>query len=318
MSIFITGIESFLGKFLVKSLIKRKFVFSGIDLLAKSDFAKKYDINDHNLKNVIPDDCKSIIHLAAISSSKDFKTDVQKAYATNINGTINIVKAAIEKNVKQIIFASTEWVYGEDKSGRKNESSHIYFENLGSEYALSKAICENILKYYCSLNNINCTILRFGITYGPRQNKNNWSAVESILYDLFLGNTKITIGSKKTARKFIYAEDVSEGIIASMDMKGVKILNLSGDKLITLNEIIETGCKILNIKCKILEKDSNNFNVRDVDNNLVKNLTEWTPKYDFYSGVKNTIQSFKKLDKNIKLSTYKTPGSSRMDHAAND
>ena len=38
MSIFITGIESFLGKFLVKSLIKRKFVFSGIDLLAKSDF----------------------------------------------------------------------------------------------------------------------------------------------------------------------------------------------------------------------------------------------------------------------------------------
>ena len=109
----------------------------------------------------------------------------------------------IIENVKQIIFASTEWVYGEDKSGQKNESSHIYFENLGSEYALSKAICENILKYYCLLNNINCTILRFGITYGPRQNKDNWSAVESILYDLFLGNTKITIGSKKTARKFI-------------------------------------------------------------------------------------------------------------------
>ena len=39
------------------------------------------------------------------------------------------------------------------------------------------------------------------------------------------------------------------------------------------------------------------FIIMPANLNLVKNLTEWTPKYDFYSGVKNTIQSFKSLIK---------------------
>ena len=293
MKIFITGIESFLGSFLVKYLKKQNINFSGIDLVKKNKFTKKFNINDKNLGKIIPNKCDVVIHLAAVSSSNDFKINAEKAFNINVNGTINVIKSAIKKNVKQIIFASSEWVYGETKTGKKDEKSFINYENLGSEYGLSKIICENILKYYCSVYNINCTILRFGIIYGPRKNRNNWSAVESILLNLFYGNKEITIGSRKTARRFIYAEDIARGILASIGTQGINTFNLSGDKLITLKEIINTGCNILDTKCKIIEKNPKNFNVRNPDNKLIKKLTKWKPKYDFYSGAKKTIESFK-------------------------
>ena len=181
---------------------------------------------------------------------------------------------------------------------KKNEDSIINFNNLGSEYALSKVICENILQYYCSINNINCTILRFGIIYGPRQTKKNWSAVESILFNLYEKKKSITIGSKKTARRFIYVKDVVEGIISSIPLGGINILNVTGDEMVSLEKIVEIGNKILKNKCNIIEKDKINFNVRDAENNKIKKLTLWTPKFNFELGAKKILESFKDFSSN--------------------
>ena len=119
MSIFITGVESFLGKFLAESLYEKDLNFSGIDLIKKNSYTKIQNICDEGLKEAIPDNVKTIIHLAAIASSNDFKDDIKKAYEVNINGTINLVKSAVEKKIKHIIFASSEWVYGEGRYEKK-------------------------------------------------------------------------------------------------------------------------------------------------------------------------------------------------------
>lgn len=294
MKVFITGIESFLGNFLVKSLNENNIDYLGIDINKKNSSTIKFDINDPSLAKIIPKDCDAIIHLAAVSSANDFKKNAVKAYKINIDGTINLIKAAAEKKVKQIIFASSEWVYGEGKSQTKNESSLIEFNKLSSEYALSKAIGENILNFYCSMNNISCTILRFGIIYGPRTNKKNWSAVESILRNLIIDGKKIEVGSLKTARRFIYVSDVCDGITKSIGRKGIEIFNLTGDKLITLKNIIDEGCKILKLKTEVIEKNKDNFNIRDPNNELFKKMTGWKPKHSFDSGVKKVINSFNK------------------------
>ena len=293
MSIFITGVESFLGKFLAKTLLERNINFEGIDLIKKNSYTKIYDICNKTLKENIPKNINTIVHLAAIATSNDFKVDPKKSYEVNINGTINLIKSAIHNEIQHIIFASSEWVYGEDKFEKKDEDSIIDFNKLGSEYALSKALCENILQYYCSINNINCTILRFGIIYGPRETKKNWSAVESILFNLYEKKEFITVGSKKTARRFIYVKDVAEGIISSLPLKGINVLNLTGDELVSLEKIVEIGNEILKTKCKINEKDTNNFNLRDAKNDKIKKLTSWKPKFNIRFGAEKILESFK-------------------------
>lgn len=295
MSILITGSESFLAKHLKKILKTKKIKFTGVDNIKSKD-SIKYDILKKDFDKVIPKGTKTIIHLAAISSTNDFKKNPKKAFDININGTFNLIRAASKKKVKKIIFASSEWVYGEFSKEIIKEKKIIDYYNLGSEYALSKAIGENLIHYYCKKFNIKQTIFRFGIIYGPRFSNSNWSAVESIAHKIFLGQNKIEVGSSRTARRFIFVKDVASAILKSTKSSKTGVYNLSGDKLISLKDIINISGKILGRKVKIIEKNKKNFNFRNTDNTLVKKTFNWKPAYNFNKGMNSIIESFKSID----------------------
>ena len=162
MKIFITGIESFIGHYLLDILKKKKIRVLGIDNKKKNSSTKKFNINDKDLFKIIPYNCDCLIHLAAVSTSNSFRKNLSKSFEVNVNGTFNVMQAAIKKNVKQIIFASSEWVYGEERSSKiKNEKSRISIQEISSDYTLSKILGEQIVEYYSAKNKINCTILRF-------------------------------------------------------------------------------------------------------------------------------------------------------------
>ena len=166
-----------------------------------------------------------LIHLKKLS----------KSFEINVNGTFNVMQAAIKKKVKQIIFASSEWVYGEENHQKLKMKNTISIQKISSDYTLSKILGEQIAEYYSAKNKINCTILRFGIVYGPRIKNINISAVESIIILLCL--KKLVIGSKKTARRFIYVTDLCEAIYKSIGTKGIVKFNVTGDKLVNLDMI---------------------------------------------------------------------------------
>tara|TARA_A100001015_G_C15037654_1_gene737388 strand:- start:3590 stop:4468 length:879 start_codon:yes stop_codon:yes gene_type:complete len=292
MKILITGSESFVGYYLKKELLKKKIKFKGIDKV-QSKKVIKLDISKINTNKLKFKGYDAIVHLAAVSSTKDFKKNPDKAFKINLNGTYNIIRLAKKNNIKKIIFASSEWVYGEMSKKKIYENQPIDVSKLGSEYAFSKLAGENIVKFYCNLFNIKYVILRFGIVYGPRINKNNWSAVESLAFKIFKNENELTIGSKKTARRFVYVKDVAKGIVNSFKATTNNIFNLSGDKLITLDEIIKNSNKISGKKTKIIEKEKKNYNFRDTANSKIKKILKWKETYSFNNGLKEIINSFK-------------------------
>ncbi len=294
MKILITGVESFIGRYLVDILQKKNFQVLGIDSEKKNFSTKKFNINDKDLFKIIPKKCDCLIHLAAVSTSNSFKKNLSKSFETNVNGTFNVMQAATKKKVKQIIFASSEWVYGEDKSSKiKNEKNRISIQKISSDYTLSKILGEQITEYYSAKNKINCTILRFGIVYGPRIKNINISAVESIISTL-MSKKKLIVGSKKTARRFIYVTDLCEAIYKSIGIKGIIKFNVTGDKLISLDMIQKEALKNLGKKIKIIETNKSSFNIRNIDNTSFKKITKWKPKIDIHKGIKNIIDSLRK------------------------
>ena len=68
----------------------------------------------------------TIIHLAAISKDKDCNANPNLCIDVNINGTLNLIHAAKKKSIKNFIFASSEWVYGDSRSNLLNEKSSIF------------------------------------------------------------------------------------------------------------------------------------------------------------------------------------------------
>lgn len=276
MKIFITGSKGFVGKELVSQCKQKEIDVIEADL-------PETDIRSKEISGLIPEGVDAIVHLAALSSDPVCKNKAYECFDANVMGTLNLIKAAEERRAKQFIFASSEWVY--DNCGEneiKTEDSIINIDNHTSEYALSKLVSEANLKQKYQYGFCPVTILRFGIIYGPRA---GGSAVES-LFNSVKTKDEIKVGSLQTGRCFIYVFDIVSGIIKSIGLSGFNIINLEGDKLITLGEIIETSKKILEKNSVIAEESPSNKNVRLVSNEKAKQVLNWKPEINLETGLK--------------------------------
>jgi UDP-glucose 4-epimerase len=289
--IVVTGSESFIGKELISSLLRNNEKIIGLDLVNKSqdyDFIK-IDIRSKDLDKHIPENADAIIHLASLSSTPICKGKGYETFDINVMGTLNLIRAAIKKNVKQFIFASTEWIYeGFTGNEEKNEDDSIDITKHTSEYALSKLVSEMNLKQQFLNGFCNTTILRFGIIYGPREK--NWSAVESIV-NTVKHNDEVTVGSLKSGRRFIHIQDIIKGITKSLGIDGFHIINLTGDSIITLDDIIKTSEQLYDKSIKIIEKNSSEVSLRNPSNNKAKIILNWKPEINLKDGLK-TIDPF--------------------------
>ncbi len=290
MKIIITGSESFIGKELISQLKTLDYDIIGFDSVSPTNPDYEFhqiDIRDPEIYKSIPNDTDVLIHLAALSRDSDCKKKAIECFDVNVMGTLNLMKSASIKNVKQFIFASSEWVY--DKfidSEEKNEESIINIQNHLSEYALSKLVSESNLRQIHNHGFCDVTILRFGIIYGPR--KSNWSAVESI-FSQVKNQNKITVGSLKTGRRFVHVSDIARGIVDSFGLKGFNIINLTGNQIMTLKDIIDLSQKILNKKIQVLESNPDQISIRNPSNFKAKKIIGWEPKIDLKSGLESLI-----------------------------
>ncbi len=292
MRIVITGSESFVGKELIEQCKQKKIEVIGLDIIQKENSDYEYhqvDIKSSEIIKYILDGSDAIIHLAALSRDPDCKGKAYECFDNNVMGTLNLIKCALKKNVKQFIFASSEWVYDEFvEEQSKDEDYPINSLNLTSEYALSKLTSEINLRQQYLNGSCDTTILRFGIIYGPR--RANWSAVEAIASQVKNKN-EIEIMSLKNGRRFIHVSDIAKGIIKSIGLKGLNTINLSGDKIITIDDLIKECEKFYNKKIKVMEKNPNQKNIRNPSNDKAKRLLNWSPEIGLADGLK-TIDRF--------------------------
>ena len=284
MKVLITGAEGFVGKELVKQCKAQQIDVISIDLIDQSKpNYHKADIRSKDIVNIIPEGIDAIIHLAGLTRDPDCRDRAYDCFDANVMATLNLIEAANKKNANQFIFASSEWVYGSFKDDKiKDEESLIDITTLDSEYAFSKLVCESNLRQKFNHGFCPVTVLRLGIIYGPR--KKNWSAVEAIFNNVKTQD-EIKVGSLKTGRCFINVADIASGIIKSIGLKGYNIINLQGDNLITLNDIIETSKNILNKDPKIIETAKDNVSIRNISNKKAKNILAWQPEIKLEEGL---------------------------------
>lgn len=293
MKIFITGTNSFVGQELIAQCEKANIESTGCD--AKQPYDKRFhhvDIRSKNIiDNIIPENVDAIIHLAALSTDPLCRDKACECFDINVMGTLNLIKAAQVKKARQFIFASTEWVYDSFKENEiKDEASFINIANHTSEYALSKLVSEQNLRQKFMHGFCPVTILRFGIIYGPRES--NWSAVEA-LYNSVKKNDEVTVGALKTGRCFIHVSDIVSGIIKSVGLSDFNILNLEGNGLISLGDVIEISKKVLCKNPVVIEKNPGEPSIRNVSNRKAKKMLNWQPVINLEAGIRSLMKSAK-------------------------
>ena len=114
--------------------------------------------------------------------------------------------------------------------------------------------------------------------------------MESI-FSQIKNQSKITVGSVKTGRRFVHVSDIARGIVNSFGLKGFNIINLTGNQIITLKDIIDISEKILNKKIEVFENNPEQISIRNPSNLRAKQLINWEPKISLEEGIK-TINTF--------------------------
>ncbi len=181
--------------------------------------------------------CDAVAHLAAAADVNEVEAEPADAEALNSRGTVNVLEAARELDVKRVVYASTIWVYSDVEAETADEDTALALPS--HLYTATKLAGEMYCRSYGELYDLEWTILRFGIPYGPRARP---AAVVPVFVNKAICGEPLTIaGGGKQTRRFVYVEDLAEGVARSFDdVAANRIYNLVSDVDVSIREVAET------------------------------------------------------------------------------
>ncbi len=251
------------------------------------------DINSINL-NEIMEDCNYIFHLAALPSVPRSIKNPLKSNEANITGTLNILEAARNVDIKKVIFASSSSVYGDTPTMPKVETMQV---NPKSPYAVTKTACE----YYCNVFNeiydLSTVCLRYFNVFGPRQDPNSQysAAIPKFIDSILRGESPTIYGDGTQSRDFTFVKNVVNANILAAESNKTGIYNIACGRSIILNDLISMMNELLgtDIKPKYVDSRIGDIKHSLADINAAKSFG-YNPTGKFKDELKETIDFFMK------------------------
>jgi UDP-glucose 4-epimerase len=185
----------------------------------------------------------AVVHLAAVSDVNKVLAEPALAEAVNAGGTRAVLEAARLEGVPRVVYASTVWVYG-SSNGHGPVDEDEPFTLPGHLYTATKLAGEMYCSSFGELYGLGTTIARFGIPYGPRARP---ATVLAAFVARALAGEPITIAGDGTqSRRFVYVEDLAEGVVAALDPVAVgRVYNLVGSENTSVRQIAETVARVV-------------------------------------------------------------------------
>ncbi len=239
--VLVTGGSGFIGSHVVDKLYDAGFQPRIYDLQESPHHEPDSvdtvtgDLFDHDALCAAMEDCEAVIHLAAYADVGIVAKEPVQAEECNSRGTLAVLEAAKATDTR-VVYGSTIWVYGASGDGLIDEDAPLGLPD--HLYTASKLAGEMYCTSYAELYDVPCTILRFGIPYGPRARP---AAVIPIFVSKALKGEPLTIaGDGLQTRRFVYVEDLAEGIVASLkEGEENRVYNLAGDEAVTIRELAD-------------------------------------------------------------------------------
>ncbi len=306
-NILVTGGAGFIG-----SWVAQRFIDEGHNVVVVDNLstgfqanvpadAKFYelDIRSKALRKLVADlDIEIISHLAAQINLRKSIEDVRYDIDVNVNGTINLLEAAVENDIKKFIFSSTGGaLYGEQERAPATEE---YPVRPLSPYGINKAVIEHYLYYYYKVHRLPYISLRYSNVYGPRQNPFGEAGVIAVFCYNMLKDSPVYInGDGRQTRDFVFVDDVVEANWRAINSPEVGPYNIATAKetdIITIFDILKD----------IIGFDRTPEFRPAIDGEQQRSVLsfqkaakelDWHPEYSFKEGLIKTVEYFKQCER---------------------
>jgi len=252
MKALVTGGAGFIGSNLVDALLERGDEVTVLDDLAtgKRENLERALSNGATLEEIDIRDAEAvadvvgrtrpdvIFHLAAQIDVRKSVADPANDARINVEGTINVLRAAQAHGVPRVVNTSTGGaIYGEGKQLPAPEDHPSAPE---APYGLSKWCAEQYCEIFTRLHGLSTVSLRYGNVYGPRQDPLGEAGVIAIFCGRLLdGQTATIFGDGEQTRDYVYVGDVVDANLRAADADTTGPINIGLGQEKSVLDIVE-------------------------------------------------------------------------------
>lgn len=303
----ITGGAGFIGSNIVEALLKKDYKVRVLDDLSQGKQENVDMFLDNENYTFIQGDIRDLETCLKATEGVDYVSH-QAAWGSvprsiempllyeeiNIKGTLNMLEASRQNNVKKFVYASSSSVYGDEPNLPKQEGRE---GNLLSPYALTKQVNEEYAKLYSKLYDLDTYGLRYFNVFGRRQDPDGaYAAVLPKFIKQLLADEQPTInGDGNQSRDFTYIENVIEANLKALKADS----QYAGESFNIAYGGREYLIDVYHHLAAALEKDvepifgperAGDIKHSNADISKAEDMLGYSPDYSFEKGIKEAIE----------------------------
>jgi UDP-glucose 4-epimerase len=293
MKVLVSGGSGFIGSHVVDKLLEAGHEPRILDLVASPHHpdldAVLGDLCVPEISRAALVGCDVVIHLAALADVDKVATDPAETDRVNTRGTQVLLEAARDARIGRFVFASTIWVYG-DAAGPEAVDEDMPLGLPKHFYTATKIAGEMYTASYGELYDLEWTILRFGIPYGPRARP---SAVLPAFTAKALAGQPLTIaGDGMQSRRFVYVEDLADGIVAALvPVAANRVYNLVGRENTSVRAIARAVRDVVgDVPIEHIPGRAGDLRGGNISGERAAAELGWEPRTTFAEGVRRYVE----------------------------
>ena len=297
--ILITGAAGFIGSHIVSSLAAQHGEFMHCMDIADMGHLNRFktcpmniDITDvaamdDAVKYFDARHVEGCIHLAAVASPPIAKRDPARAWATNVQGTHNVLELCRRIGCKRFVFFSSAHVYGISPKYMPTDEKHPLA--LHDIYTTTKIMGEQLCQLFYENSGLSYCTLRLWNAYGPGQNK-----------DYFIGAKlaqakagKLTLRNEHVTKDWIHVDDVVRAALMALRSNYVGPLNVGTGIETSLGDIAGHLASAFGVEVERENVPDEGPSRMQCDWGRIKNTLGWEPTRSFLHGLDELIREAK-------------------------
>ena len=257
----VTGGAGFIGSHVAEALISSGYPVVVLDDLSGGTVENvppealfvKGSIQDRSLISKLFEKYRFqyIFHIAAYAAEILSHHIKHFNYQNNLIGSINLINAAVNWNVKCFVFTSSIGVYGQAKPPTEENT----LPNPADSYGIAKYAVELELRSSQDMFGLDYIIFRPHNVYGERQNISDpYRNVIGIFMNQVMQNQLMTVyGDGNQKRAFSHILDVAPTIARSIEVTAAynQIFNIGGDSPYTINHLVDVIAETMKVNKKV-------------------------------------------------------------------
>ena len=303
--VLVTGGAGFIGSNLVRALLERGAAVRVLDNFATGARANleglardvevvEGDLRSYERVHTAVRGVELVYHEGALGSVPRSVQDPLTTTAVNVEGTLNVLLAARDENVRRVVYASSSSVYGD---GGELPRSEDQAPNPISPYGVAKLAAERFCVSFTRVYGLETVALRYFNVFGPRQDPSSqYAAVVPLFIRSIAEGRTITIhGDGEQSKDFTYVANVVEANVLAGDAPGAagRVLNIATGGSETVNDVARTIGRLLGKPVDAVHGPERPGDVRQssADVSAARDVLGFAPSVGFEDGLRRTIES---------------------------